>query len=53
MRNHRQKKIKLSEGKKYKFFSFQQIKKLNIVPMDFVALKSHYLHNNHFISIYR
>ena len=47
------KKIKLSEGKKYKFFSFQQIKKLNIVPMDFVALKSHYLHNNHFISIYR
>ena len=47
------KKIKLSEGKKFKFFSFQEIKKLNIVPMDFVALKSHYLHINHFISVYR
>ena len=47
------KKIKLSEGKKYNFFSFNQIKKLNIVPMDFVAIKTHYLNINNFISTYR
>jgi len=45
--------IKLTEGKKYNFFSFKKIKKLNVVPMDFVALKSHYLYNNTFISVYR
>ena len=36
-------KIILIEGQKYKFFSFNQIKKLNIVPMDFAAINSHYL----------
>lgn len=36
-------KIILTEGRKYKFFSFDQIKKLNIVPMDFAAIYSHYL----------
>ena len=36
-------KIILTEGRKYKFFSFDQIKKLNIVPMDFAAINSHYL----------
>ena len=36
-------KIILTEGRKYKFFSFNQIKKLNIIPMDFAAIKSHYL----------
>jgi|TARA_B100001964_G_scaffold148984_1_gene164174 8-oxo-dGTP diphosphatase len=36
-------KIILTEGQKYKFFSFNQIKKLNIVPMDFAAIYSHYL----------
>ena len=36
-------KIILTEGQKYKFFSFNQIKKLNIVPMDFAAINSHYL----------
>ena len=36
-------KIILTEGRKYKFFSFNQIKKLNIVPMDFAAINSHYL----------
>ena len=36
-------KIILTEGWKYKFFSFIQIKKLNIVPIDFVAIHSHYL----------
>ena len=36
-------KIILTEGQKYKFFSFNQIKKLNIVPMDFAAISSHYL----------
>jgi len=34
-------KIILSEGQRYKFFSFNQIKKLNkVVPMDFVAINS-------------
>ena len=36
-------KIILTEGRKYKFFSFNQIKKLNVVPIDFAAIKSHYL----------
>ena len=35
-------KIILTEGRKYKFFSFNQIKKLNIIPMDFAAINSHY-----------
>ena len=35
-------RIVLNEGKKYEFFSFKQIKKLNIVPMDFVAINSHH-----------
>ena len=35
-------KIILTEGRKYKFFSFNQIKKLNVVPMDFAAINSHY-----------
>lgn len=45
--------IILKEGKKYKFFSFNQLRKLNIVPMDFVAIKSHHLKNNGFISVYK
>ena len=35
-------KIILTEGRKYKFFSFNQIKKLNIIPMDFAAINSYY-----------
>ena len=34
--------IILTEGQKYKFFSYNQITKINIVPMDFVAINSHY-----------
>ena len=36
-------KIILTEGRKYKFFSFNQIKKLNVIPIDFAAIKNHYL----------
>ena len=36
-------KIILTEGQKYKFFTFKQIKKLNIIPIDFAAINSHYL----------
>ena len=39
----RKKKIILKEGKKYKFFSHSQIKKLNIVPLDSAAINYHYL----------
>jgi len=35
-------RIILSEGQKCKFFTFKEIKKLNIVPMDFVAINAHY-----------
>ncbi len=47
------KKIILSEGQKYNFFSFNQIRKLRIVPMDFVAINCHYHNNKNFISFYR
>tara|TARA_B100000965_G_scaffold394296_1_gene406269 strand:- start:9557 stop:9982 length:426 start_codon:yes stop_codon:yes gene_type:complete len=47
------KKIILSEGRKYNFFSFNQIRKLRIVPMDFVAINCHYHNNKNFISFYR
>ena len=36
-------KIILKEGRKYKFFSHNQLKKLNIVPLDFAAINYHYL----------
>ena len=38
----KKRKIILTEGQKYNFFSFGQIKKIDIVPMDFVAINSHY-----------
>ena len=47
------KKIILNEAQKYNFFSFNQIKKLKIVPMDFVAINCHYHRNKNFISFYR
>ena len=37
------KKIILNEGEAFKFFSFEQIKKLNVVPLDFAAIQYHYL----------
>ena len=47
------KKIILSEGQKYNFFPFDQIKKIKIIPMDFVAISCHYHKNKNFISYYR
>ena len=47
------KKIILNEGKKYNFFTFNQIKKIKIIPMDFVAINCHYHKNKNFISHYR
>ena len=46
-------KIILNEGQKYNFFSFSQIRKLKIVPMDFVAINCHYHKKKNFISFYR
>jgi len=37
------KKIILKEGEAYKLFSFEQIKKLKVVPLDFAAINYHYL----------
>ena len=47
------KKIILTEGQKYNFFSFEQIKKIKIIPMDFVAINCHFHKNKNFISLYR
>jgi|TARA_B110000967_G_C18635323_1_gene435768 8-oxo-dGTP diphosphatase len=49
-KNLKKKKFILSEGKKYSFFSFNQIKKLNMVPMDFVAISSHYFNDKNYPS---
>ena len=46
-------KITLNEGQKYNFFSFNELKRLKIVPMDFVAINCHYHKNTNFISLYR
>ncbi len=46
-------KIILSEGKKYNFFLFEQIKRLKIIPMDFVAISTHYYYTNKYKSLYR
>ena len=45
--------IILSEGQKYKFFSFNQIKKIKIVPIDFVAINAHYYKNKNYTSSYK
>tara|TARA_B100001964_G_scaffold215683_1_gene254242 strand:- start:435 stop:854 length:420 start_codon:yes stop_codon:yes gene_type:complete len=37
------KKIILNEGKAFKFFSFEQIKSLDVVPLDFAAIHYHFL----------
>ena len=34
----------LTEGQKYKFFYFKDLKKLKMIPLDFVAISAH--HNN-------
>jgi len=39
----KKRKIILTEGQRYKFFSFNQIKKLNIIPIDLAAINIHYL----------
>ena len=36
------KNIKLFEGRKFKFFSYRQIKRLKIIPMDYVAIYAHF-----------
>ncbi len=34
--------IRLFEGKKFKFFSFNELKGLKIIPMDYVAINAHF-----------
>ena len=46
-------KMLLREGKTFKFFKFEQIKKLKIIPMDFVAINTHYHYYNNYTSLYR
>lgn len=38
-------KLKLFEGKKFKFFSFNELKNLKIIPLDYVAISSHFNYN--------
>lgn len=47
------KKLTLLEGKSYKFISFSKLKNIKIVPLDYVAIKNHYLKNKSFINKYR
>ena len=47
------KKISLTEGQMFKFFSFNQIKKLKIIPMDYFAVHSHFYKNINCNSYYR
>ena len=37
------KKIVLREGKKHRFISYNELKTLNVVPLDFAAINYHYL----------
>lgn len=46
-------KMELREGKSFKFFKFEQIKKLKIIPMDFVAINTHYHYYKNYTSLYR
>ncbi len=46
-------KIILNEGRKYKFFSFKNIKKYNIIPMDFFAIHSHHYKTRGYNSYFR
>ena len=39
-------KINLNEGKSFKFYSFNEIKKLNVVPLDFAAIHYYHLYIN-------
>ena len=34
--------MKLFDGNKFKFFSFNEIKSLKIIPMDYVAINAHF-----------
>ena len=36
-------KINLNEGRDFKFYSFKELRKLQIVPLDFAAIHYHYL----------
>tara|TARA_B100000427_G_C15496516_1_gene590051 strand:- start:847 stop:1269 length:423 start_codon:yes stop_codon:yes gene_type:complete len=46
-------KIILGEGQRFKCFPFNKIKKLKIVPMDYVAIHSHYYNSRNYTSFYR
>ncbi len=43
----------LKEGKKFGLFKFEELKNLRIVPLDFVAINTHYHYYNNYTSLYR
>lgn len=43
----------LKEGKKFGLFKFKELKNLRIVPLDFVAINTHYHYYNDYTSLYR
>ncbi len=43
----------LTEGKKFGLFKFEELKNLRIVPLDFVAINTHYHYYNNYTSLYR
>ena len=46
-------KLILSEGKKFGLFKFEELKNLKIIPLDFVAINTHYYYLNNYTSLYR
>lgn len=46
-------KIILREGRRFKFFSFKELKKIKIIPMDFVAINHHFNYKNKLVSNYK
>ena len=43
----------LTEGKKFGLFKFEELKNLRILPLDFVAINTHYHYYNNYTSLYR
>ncbi len=43
----------LSEGKNFGLFKFEELKNLKIIPLDFVAINTHYHYFNNYTSLYR
>lgn len=46
-------KMILTEGQRFKLFRFDELNKLKVIPMDFVAINTHHYYLNNYTSLYR